>query len=393
MSKPEALQRSIDLSQLQGPKIRLEYLDGLRGLSAIYVVTYHIYIDISEQLQTIEKPQLLPPIIQALLSHGRISVAAFIVLSGYCLMLPVAKTVDGQIKGGCLSYLKRRGRRILPPYYAALMLSLLLSLVIPAQLIPFMGAHWNHGQPDLDSGTILSHILLIHNFSHNWEYKIDPPMWSVAVEWQIYFLFPLLLLPLWRRFGTVVVSVIACLFPFIAQVFTHGKGFSFLFYITLFTLGMAAATIGFSKQRSLQLYKEKIPWNLLAILFVTIWLALLSSHSVDVNTVDQLFGLAVVCMMIACSSSLIQGKSNFCLRLFESPWAVALGAFSYSLYLTHAMVLALAELCLSRVSMAPLVKLFVLIAIVLPLSVLFAYFFHLMFEKRFMSYPSNRALK
>jgi len=89
----------------------------------------------------------------------------------------------------------------------------------------------------------------------------------------------------------------------------------------------------------------------------------------------------------------MDGKSNPVLRLFESRWATTLGTFSYSLYLTHAMVLAVVELCLSGMTLEPLVKLFVLMAIVLPLSLLFAYLFHLVFEKPFMSSPAVKALK
>ena len=35
-----------------------------------------------------------------------------------------------------------------------------------------------------------SHLFLVHNLSEGWIFKIDPPMWSVATEWQIYLLFP-----------------------------------------------------------------------------------------------------------------------------------------------------------------------------------------------------------
>ena len=55
--------------------------------------------------------------------------------------------------------------------------------------------------PAFTPGVIVSHLLLIHNFNPDWHSKIDYPMWSVATEWQIYFLFPLVLLPVWKRFG------------------------------------------------------------------------------------------------------------------------------------------------------------------------------------------------
>ena len=44
--------------------------------------------------------------------------------------------------------------------------------------------------PAFSPRVIASHLLLVHNLSERWIFKIDPPMWSVATEWQIYLLFP-----------------------------------------------------------------------------------------------------------------------------------------------------------------------------------------------------------
>lgn len=373
---------------------RLDYLDGIRGLAAIYVVIYHIYVNVSEQLQAVEKPSISIWLVQTFLSHGRISVAAFIVLSGYCLMLPVVRSTDGHIKGGYVSYFLRRAHRIVPPYYAALILSLLLTFVIPMHLIPAMGSEWNSGQPALNSGAIISHILLVQNFSDNWEYKINGAMWSVALEWQIYFLFPLVLLPIWRRFGIAALLVTTCIIvPFIVHFLVHGRGLNTLLYVALFALGMAGSAIGFSNQSSLQRYKAKIPWNQLAIFWVALWIALAFSQLIDVVTIDQLLGPAVICMIIACSVAVTEDRFNICLRLFEWRWATILGTFSYSLYLTHELVLGGVELCLSGTSMTPMLRLFVMIVLVLPLSILFAYLFYLMFEKPFMSHVATQAIK
>ena len=52
----------------------------------------------------------------------------FIVLSGYSLMIPAARN-GGELVGGFRRYIFRRARRILPPYYAALICSIALILV------------------------------------------------------------------------------------------------------------------------------------------------------------------------------------------------------------------------------------------------------------------------
>jgi peptidoglycan/LPS O-acetylase OafA/YrhL len=41
--------------------------------------------------------------------------------------------------------------------------------------------------------------------------SIIHPLWTVATEWQLYFFFPLFLLPIWRRFGLTSVVLAAFL--------------------------------------------------------------------------------------------------------------------------------------------------------------------------------------
>ena len=98
-------------------RLRLNHVDGLRALAALYVVLHHIWLD--------GRPEDRAHDWGSWLRHGHFAVTLFIVLSGYCLMLPVVRG-DGTLRGGIVPYLKR-ARRILPPYYAALGVTILLS--------------------------------------------------------------------------------------------------------------------------------------------------------------------------------------------------------------------------------------------------------------------------
>ena len=132
------------------------------------------------------------------LDYGHSAVAVFIVLSGFSLMIPVVK--HGRAPGGVPGYIARRARRILPTYYAALAFSLLLIWYFPP-LSRTDDPRWEHALPAFSfRSAILPHLLLVHNLKGWWAMRIDPPMWSVATEWQIYFLFPALLAA-WRRWG------------------------------------------------------------------------------------------------------------------------------------------------------------------------------------------------
>jgi peptidoglycan/LPS O-acetylase OafA/YrhL len=116
-------------------------------------------------------------------SYGHYSVAVFIVLSGFCLALPVALSPDRQLRGGFGRYIRRRALRILPPYFAALFLFIALIAVTPLLQTP-AGTAWDSKIP-MTKGAVLSHVALIHNVIPGLNYRIDGPMWSVATEWQI----------------------------------------------------------------------------------------------------------------------------------------------------------------------------------------------------------------
>lgn len=390
MSSLELSQSSEEpLKPAKSTRIRLDYLDGMRGLAALYVVWFHIYLDvINTKSGTVQFPYLLHSIIEVFMSHGASSVAIFIVLSGYCLMLPVARSNDGKLRGGIVNYIKRRAKRILPPYYAALILSLLLSAIIPATLMSATGWHWNSGQPALTLDGILSHSLLIHNLKGKWMFSINPPMWSVALEWQIYFVFALLLLPIWRRLGIMPVLIIA-------SVFATAIGFRFAhsWYIILFTLGMIGAVIGFSQNKSLVKLKENFPWDFVTGLLGGIWISLVIAQAfalIKVNVIfdDLLLGVIATSLIISCTRFLSEGtKTRFqkVLNFLEWRWLVKLGTFSYSLYLIHTIVMALLQLAIKDVIRAPLVNFALLSLVGLPLCILGAYIFHILFEKRFMS--------
>jgi len=395
MSSYKTFDYTTNTSKQTSSKVRLDYLDGVRGIAAIYIVIFHIYGEIFGSLSEAESAEI-PYLIQAalsLLNHGMVSVAIFILLSGYCLMIPVARSTNGQLKKGLLTFFKRRARRILPPYYAALSLSLLLTALIPKELMPDTGGLWNYGQPSFTPGVLISHLLLLQNLSNDWTGKIDPPMWSVALEWQIYFLFPFLLLPVWRRFGVIYTLAVGGLSALGVYKILHYN--QHYWYVFLFTLGMVGAVIGFSKKPSILLCKERIPWDLLSILFFICWTTIPILPEINIikpwlnpAVTDILLGAAMTCLLISCTRFITEGKKTrfrSILDLFESRWVVGLGIFSYSLYLVHAPILAIVHLYLGELYMSPIPKLLTIITLALPMCLLGAYTFHLIFEKRFMN--------
>lgn len=367
-------------------RIRLEYLDGLRGLAALYVALCHTYFQVNPDVLQSPSVSLLP-VGWDVLRHGHLAVGLFIVLSGYCLTLPVVNSPEHRLRGGLVDYIKRRARRILPPYFAALLLSLGLIALVP----PSTGVLWRGMLPAFTPDVLLSHLLLLHNFGQDWMYKINYTLWTVAVEWQIYFVFALLLLPVRRRFGllaTVVASFV------LAQGVRHLLPYPYeacAWYIGLFTLGMAGAEIGFSGNPQISRWRDRLPWGWLSGLFATVLIASLvfePSDGLGLFGRDVLIGLGSVSALIHCTGWLQRGGTGrrpAVLTLAEAPALVGLGVFSYSLYLTHALVIVLVDAAFLTLELLPVQRLVVLLAIAIPLAVLFAYLFHRLFERRFMS--------
>jgi peptidoglycan/LPS O-acetylase OafA/YrhL len=361
------------------PPERFDHLDGLRGAAAFYVVLFHAGVCFSVGV--------LPPWarpLNRLLAFGHEAVAIFIVLSGYCLMLPAARA-GGQLAGGTARYLVRRARRILPPYYAALAGTLLLIALIPT-LRPAAptGTIWDDSHPAFAAGPLLSHLFLVHNLSPDWVVRINGPLWSVATEWQIYFFFPLVLLPLWRRAGVAVAVLVAFalgrlplwLAPALANA-------AVTWYLGLFALGLAAAAISRADRPLERRLRTAVPWPALtAILFLACaagGLLFAKRWFRSKPETDALVGLATAALLVYCA----QGTSPV-RRWLEARPLVALGHFSYSLYLVHLPVVALCFFAVRALSLPPLAHVLALLLVSVPSSLLIAYAFHRLVERRFM---------
>jgi peptidoglycan/LPS O-acetylase OafA/YrhL len=372
------------------PRLRLAYLDGLRGLAAVYVVLFHAGVGFGGDD--------LPPFARGarrFLAFGHHAVAVFIVLSGYCLMLP-AVLGDGRVPGGVHRYLARRAWRILPPYYIVLLASLLLLWALPGLQV-HTGTIWDESSPAFESGAIWTHVLLVHNLFPAWIYRINGPLWSVATEWQIYFFFPLFLLPIWRRAGSLATILagfaLGCaplwLIPTIA-------GRWIPWYLGLFALGVSAAAVGFSTRAFERRLNDQVPWRLVAVvlgacclagglLLVKAWFRLMPLS-------DALVGATTAALLVhytQCTVSTASAEKPTFLLLLESRACVWLGHFSYSLYLTHLPVVALCYLALRPLKLLGGAHMAAMIACGLPASLAVAYAFFLMFERRFLGRPPS----
>jgi len=363
---------------------RLEYLDGLRAVAALYVVLFHAglgFLDHERALTGFARN------VQRALSFGHDAVAVFIVLSGYCLMLPVARAGGVQVRG-IPDYFARRAWRILPPYFAALFGSLLLIVAAPVLETPTKTI-WADTFPAFERGPIVSHLLLIHNLFPAWTHTINGPLWSVATEWQIYFFFPLLLLPMWRSFGPLAALAASAAFGYAPMLLVPSRAQTAIpWYLMLFCFGMLAAAVGFAPQKHFQSLRDRVPWGPVC---AALWLvcAAWSTGAARVwfnlkPVTDPLIGLSTAALLVHLTKTILADRSTRALAFFESKPLVQLGHFSYSLYLTHLPVLALCYIGIETLGLPAPHQALLLLVLGGLASLIVAYGFFVLIERRFL---------
>lgn len=330
------------------------------------------------------------------MGHGSYAVVVFLILSGYSLMIPIARSSGGKFSKGVGGYLKRRLRRILPPYYAALCFALLVILFVPGMNIkgPW---EWGLALPALEPDILISHLLMIHNWNHAWVYGIDPPLWSIPVEFQLYFLLPFLMIPLWRKFGNLVMLLVAILIGLIGSYgFGDASPGYVPWFIGLFALGVFGASINFSDKSLDKKMLEKIPWHLVALgvfIIVLPLIAIQDKQGMIFNIyvgplTDLLFGFSVVCFLISLTKTDLESKgesNNKILKFLKMGLLRKLGFFSYSLYMVHDPILGIVGLECRNLNIPITLTYLILLFVGIPLVLLLSYGFHLIFEKPFMS--------
>jgi peptidoglycan/LPS O-acetylase OafA/YrhL len=343
------------------PRVRLEFLDGLRGLAALYVVFFHVYHPLADDV--LREGALRWAMVWA--AAGRYAVAVFIVLSGFVLMLPITRSSDKNLNGGFAGFLRRRARRILPPYFASLALSLLLVWLFERQL-SVAGRYGNALLPAFGIDNLIAHALLLHNLSDDWIFKINSALWSVATEWQIYLFFAIGLLPLAKRVPVWLCVPIGVLAGVVIHTMLGVTSAASFWFIGLFAMGMLSSELAFGQLR------WALPWLTLAALafsafmlsFVLIESGLApTGQTLSMMILDMLIGLTTLCFIVA------GVERPALIHWLELPIFRALGRFSYSLYLTHFPVLTITDALLRDAQAGPSAHLAGMLLLGVPVAI------------------------
>ena len=162
-------------------------LDGLRSLAILWVVIYHAWY-------VAKNPPVLLQIgggaldLTLVFCVGHVGVNLFFVLSGFLLSLPfLDRFYRNRPFPSVRRYLERRMLRILPAYYAAVLLQVVWG---HTGWLTRISAGWTN---------ILSHLTFLFNFSQVMQGALNGTFWTLAIEMQFYLVLPVLMYLVYKR--------------------------------------------------------------------------------------------------------------------------------------------------------------------------------------------------
>jgi peptidoglycan/LPS O-acetylase OafA/YrhL len=342
-------------------------LDGVRAIACFGVISYHIHYFISH---VFDLNAIFGLFAAAVAMAGWSGVTLFFVLSGFLLFMPYAKALlFAQRWPSARSFYLRRALRILPGYYIALSLLILL-------------AHPQYLQPD-HLGDLGLFVTLLMDSTRQTYQQINGPFWTLAIEWQYYMLLPLFALGiglLVRRGKTSVQRcwfLVACLLGlviwglvtrFVGIYYTAHPSETILVprrvlnvfllltygvsgkYYEDFAVGMLLSTLYIASHNATptskisQFFSRYDSWfwgaGILLLFFMAVWSVFpaLSFLGPLIGAHALLTELGYATGFAACIAALLFGAEER-KRLFD--WAPLrwLGGISYSLYIWHLPIL------------------------------------------------------
>jgi peptidoglycan/LPS O-acetylase OafA/YrhL len=357
--------------QEKNNKEHLASLDIIRGIAILMVFFYHCMFwshgtnkipwdgwhrDLQQSIDLL----ILIPI-----TWGHAGVAVFFVVSGFCIHLSHSRSAGScsQIeKGGIwFRFVMRRLWRILPPYLVALAL-FVIGDVVTGQLT--------------DKFTIIkqvwTHLFLVHNFFETTHFGINPSFWSIAVEAQLYWIYPLFYY-LNRNHGwgkammvTFVIEMTIRL-GMAFQMFPSTDTFRFishgpLAYWFSWTMGAWIAE-AWTKRESL--FFDRFPFSLAFTIFIATWFF---------HPLDAFFFPAASLATAVLLAQTIKKQEAPPPRAKHAVCSALgfIGSISYSLYLFHQPLISLWNKLSTKFigSPEPIWLFFVLCASIVPITIL-----------------------
>ena len=230
MSAPLVAQRHERTSTARD---HLPALDGVRGVAILAVVAFHVAVVLTSGASWAYRDA--PPAFAWPAFAGSLGVDLFFVLSGFLVLRSwrsIRKRYADDGVRSIVEFARRRGRRILPPYWVAL-----------AILVVWRAPQWietAHGWRNLGLFVSLNQFL-----DTDLPRQLNTVTWSLTTETHFYVLLPFLA-AMWIRFGwrSALAVIVAVSVAWRVLAGGTGDGAEWIFgRVDQFAAGMAAAAL------------------------------------------------------------------------------------------------------------------------------------------------------
>ena len=164
----------------------LNALDGIRALAILIVAWYHLWQ--ASWLQPVKNTDLLSIFnvntinLDWMVRTGYQMVDVMLLISGFCLFLPYAKSiVFGSKEPDIKTFYKKRVARIAPSYYLCILIVFIVAVA---------GRQYTNNSDMWKD--LVSHLFFVHNYTkQGYIYtKLNGVLWTLAIEVQFYLIFP-----------------------------------------------------------------------------------------------------------------------------------------------------------------------------------------------------------
>ena len=309
-------------------------------------------------------------------SYGWAGVALFFVISGFCIHLSHVRSGEK----GFGRFFVRRFFRIYPAY---------LVCVLAFFFIPPWNSMvgWSLG----GAAQLASHLLLVQNISSRSLFGINPSFWSIAVEVQLYALYPVLLAMIsrfgWKRTLLILTVLELSLRSFGAAyqistgqsgpIWVSLNGFPLAFWMS-WSLGAYLA--------EMYMIGEKMPF---AEQPLWLWTAIAFGTQLFRPTAALTF--PAFCFLSAIFISKALNNAEATAAQATRPWSRTLrfvGVVSYSFYLIHQPLVLLVASLANRLKVSTWLntwKLFLLCLALFPIIAFLSWSMYELLEKRSIS--------
>lgn len=205
---------------------RVEFLDGLRGLAALYVIVQHVPLIISPELAA---PQSIKPFVL----YGWTGVELFFVISGYSLTMTMPS--HDKSPQPMVSYAISRLSRIAPLFYVLIAYNIAVMWLLHDQTFAL--------------SRVIKSALFVFNLFPSDANGIVGASWTIGVEMLFYAVFPLVYFAardVWRALAISLFAVVASNLFFHLFSTSAGPDFapyrsvSIVTFLNAFVLGIAA---------------------------------------------------------------------------------------------------------------------------------------------------------